>query len=192
MSKIIVIGGGPAGIMAAIKAAENGANVILFEKMNRIGRKLAITGKGRCNLTNAADIPEIIKNIPGNGKFLHSALRNFTPENTINFFEKTGLKTKVERGNRVFPESDKAADVIEVLTRKLAMLGVEVRTNAAVNEIVVEERTVSGVLYSGKFEETDAIILATGGLMLIKPGLETDIIGVAIFAVILFLQLKRK
>ncbi len=179
MSKIIVIGGGPAGIMAAIKAAENGANVILFEKMNRIGRKLAITGKGRCNLTNAADIPEIIKNIPGNGKFLHSALRNFTPENTINFFEKTGLKTKVERGNRVFPESDKAADVIEVLTRKLAMLGVEVRTNAAVNEIVVEERTVSGVLYSGKFEETDAIILATGGSSYPATGSTGDGFGMA-------------
>ena len=105
MKKIIVIGGGPAGMMAAIRAAENGAQVTLFEKNNRLGRKLSITGKGRCNLTNATDNQEIIKNIPGNGKFLNSALKNFTSNDTINFFENLGLKTKIERGNRVFPEN---------------------------------------------------------------------------------------
>ncbi len=113
--KIIVIGGGPAGMMAAIRAAEFGAEVTLFEKNNRLGRKLSITGKGRCNLTNAADTAEIIKNIPGNGKFLNSALNNFTANDTVNFFESLGLRTKIERGNRIFPESDNAAEVIDVL-----------------------------------------------------------------------------
>ena len=117
--KVIVIGGGPAGMMAAIRAAEGGAKVTLFEKNNRLGRKLSITGKGRCNLTNIADVSEVVKNIPGNGKFLFSALKNFTTADTINFFESLGLKTKLERGGRIFPQSDNAAEVIEVLTKKL-------------------------------------------------------------------------
>ena len=119
MINVAVIGGGPAGMIAAIRAAERGAKVTLFEKNNRLGRKLSITGKGRCNLTNTADVAEVVKNIPGNGKFLYSALKNFTTADTVNFFEMLGLKTKVERGGRVFPESDKAADVIEVLAKKL-------------------------------------------------------------------------
>ncbi len=113
--KVIVIGAGPAGMMAAIRAAENGANVILFERNNRLGKKLSITGKGRCNITNIADNAEVIKNIPGNGKFLYSALKNFSTADTVNFFENLGLKTKIERGGRIFPQSDNAADVIEVL-----------------------------------------------------------------------------
>ena len=119
---IAVIGGGPAGMMSAIRAAENGAKVTLFEKNNRLGKKLSITGKGRCNLTNSADMSEVVKNIPGNGKFLYSALKNFTTSDTINFFESLGLKTKVERGGRIFPESDNAQEVIDVLTRKLFSL----------------------------------------------------------------------
>ena len=121
---VAVIGGGPAGIMAAIRAAESGADVTLLEKNNQLGRKLKITGKGRCNLTNLTDINEIVKNIPGNGKFLYSALKNFTAEDTVNFFESLGLKTKVERGNRVFPASDNAADVLDALNKKLALLDV--------------------------------------------------------------------
>lgn len=164
MKKIIVIGGGPAGMMAAIRAAENGAQVTLFEKNNRLGRKLSITGKGRCNLTNATDNQEIIKNIPGNGKFLNSALKNFTSNDTINFFENLGLKTKIERGNRVFPESDNAAEVIEVLSRRLEDLKVSVRLNSKVENIISDGEKVLGVEVNGKFFDSNAVILATGGM----------------------------
>ena len=163
MKKVIVTGGGPAGMMAAIRAAENGAQVILFEKNNRLGRKLSITGKGRCNLTNAADTQEIIKNIPGNGKFLNSALNGFTSNDTINFFEDLGLKTKLERGNRIFPESDNAAEVIEVLTKKLESLNIEVRLNSRVENIISDGKKILGVEVNGKFFDCDGVILATGG-----------------------------
>ena len=164
MKKIIVIGGGPAGMMAAIRAAENGAQVILFEKNNRLGRKLSITGKGRCNLTNATDNQEIIKNIPGNGKFLHSALKNFTSEDTINFFESLGLETKIERGNRVFPASDNAADVIDVLSRKLHELNVKINLNSTVENIITDDKKILGVEVNGRFFDAEAVILATGGM----------------------------
>ncbi len=161
--KVAVIGGGPAGIIAAIRAAENGASVTLYEKNNALGRKLRITGKGRCNLTNLADINEIVKNIVGNGKFLYSALKNFSAEDTINFFENLGLKTKVERGNRVFPESDNAADVIEVLTRRLAILNVDVQFNSRVDGIFENGGKIIGVEVHKKFISADVVILATGG-----------------------------
>ena len=161
--KIFVIGGGPAGMMAAIRAAEGGAAVVLLEKNNRVGRKLSITGKGRCNLTNATDNSEIVKNIPGNGKFLFSVLKNFSSADTINFFESLGLKTKIERGNRVFPKSDDASEVIDVLLKKMAALNVEVKTDAKVDEIISEGRKVCGVLVGGKILPADAVILATGG-----------------------------
>ena len=164
MKKIIVIGGGPAGMMSAIRAAENGAQVILFEKNNRLGRKLSITGKGRCNLTNATDNQEIIKNIPGNGKFLHSALKNFTSDDTIKFFESLGLETKIERGNRVFPVSDNAADVIDVLSRKLHDLKVNVKLNSTVENIITDDKKILGVEVNDRFFDADAVILATGGL----------------------------
>ena len=160
---IAVIGGGAAGVMAAIRAAENGAQVTLFEKMPRIGRKLSITGKGRCNLTNTADIAEVVKNIPGNGKFLFSALKNFSPIDTVNFFENLGVKTKIERGGRIFPASDNAGEVIDALLRRLAILGVDVRTNSSVKEIVAENKKIRGVLVGGKVFSADAVILATGG-----------------------------
>ena len=136
MKKIFVVGGGASGIISAIRAAENGAQVILFEKMPQIGRKLRITGKGRCNLTNAADIAEIVKNIPGNGKFLFSALKNFSSADTVNFFENLGVKTKIERGGRIFPTSDDANEVIDALLRRLAILNVDVHTNSPVTEIL--------------------------------------------------------
>ena len=150
-------------MMAAIRAAENSAEVILFEKNNRLGKKLSITGKGRCNLTNSAEISEVIKNIPGNGKFLYSALKNFSTADTINFFESLGLKTKIERGGRVFPESDNAAEVIEVLTKKLALLNVDVRLNSKVTEIISDGKKILGVEVDKKFFDADKIILATGG-----------------------------
>ena len=163
MRKIIVVGGGAAGIMAAIKAAENGASVTLLEKMLQIGRKLRITGKGRCNLTNAADISEVVKNIPGNGKFLYSALKNFSPIDTVNFFESLGVKTKVERGGRIFPASDDANEVIDALIKKLAILGVEVKTNSPVKEIIAENKKIVGVNVGDKIFKADNYILATGG-----------------------------
>ena len=163
MKKIIVVGGGAAGIMAACRAAEEGAQVTLFEKMPQIGRKLRITGKGRCNLTNAADVDEIVKNIPGNGKFLYSALKNFSSADTVNFFESLGVKTKIERGGRIFPASDDAKEVIDALMKRLIILGVEVKTNSPVKEILAENKKIVGVFVGGKIFKADAVILATGG-----------------------------
>ena len=163
MKRVIVIGGGAAGMMAAIQAAKNGASVSLFEKTNHVGKKLSITGKGRCNITNFADIPEIIKNIPGNGKFLNSVLRGFNSTDVINFFESIGVKTKVERGNRVFPESDKASEVVEALMNQMISLGIEVRTNSKATDIIVTDKKVSNIKVDGKLEPADAVIIAVGG-----------------------------
>ena len=163
MKKIIVVGGGASGIMAAIRAAEGGAQVTLFEKMPRVGRKLSITGKGRCNLTNSADVEEIVKNISGNGKFLYSALKNFSSIDTVNFFENLGVVTKIERGGRIFPASDDAKEVIDALLRRLAILGVEVKTNSPVKEILSENKKIVGVIVDDKKFLADAVILATGG-----------------------------
>ena len=162
--KVVVIGGGPAGIMSSIRAAENGAEVTLFERNNKLGKKLSITGKGRCNMTNIADVQEVIKNIPDGGKFLYSALKNFSSADTIKFFENLGLQTKVERGGRVFPASDKASDVIEILSQRLAILNVDVKLNSRVTEIFTYDKKVRGVDVSGKFFDADAVILATGGM----------------------------
>lgn len=163
MKKVIVIGGGASGMMSAIQAAELGANVTLLEKMHSVGRKLSITGKGRCNLTNAADVAQVVKNIPGNGKFLFSALKAFSPVDTVNFFNRLGVMTKVERGGRVFPVSDDASEVIDALLRHLAIIGVDVRTSSSVTEIIAEDKKVRGVMVGGKVLTADAIILATGG-----------------------------
>ena len=163
MKRVIVIGGGAAGMMAAIQAAQNGARVVLLEKNNNFGRKLSITGKGRCNITNAADIPEIIKNIPGNGKFLNSVLRSFNSSDVIKFFESIGVKTKIERGNRVFPISDKASDVVNALIRHMRELCVELRTNVNVNDILTENDKIKGVRIDSDIENADAVILAVGG-----------------------------
>lgn len=163
MKKIIVVGGGPAGMMAAIVAAEGGAAVTLFEKNPRVGRKLGITGKGRCNLTNTADVEEIIKNMPGNGKFLYSALKNFSSGDTVNFFESLGVATKIERGGRIFPVSDDASEVIDALLKRMAIVGVEVKNNSPVTEIIAQGKKIVGVLVGGKKILADAVILATGG-----------------------------
>ena len=163
MKRVIVIGGGAAGMMAALQAAKSGASVILFEKTKRVGKKLSITGKGRCNITNSADIPEIIKNIPGNGKFLNSVLRSFNSNDVINFFESIGVKTKIERGNRVFPVSDKASEVVEALINQMIELGVELLTNVRVTDILVTDEKVTGIKIGNKIEYADSVILSVGG-----------------------------
>lgn len=162
---VLVVGGGPAGMMAAIAAAENGNNVTILEKMNSCGKKLLITGKGRCNITNSANIEDFFKNIPGNPKFLYSAFNNFTNEDIVKFLNNQGVKTKVERGGRVFPVSDMAKDVLNAFLRKLKKLNVKINTNCEVIEIVVEESSVKGVKLKNNTKIfADKIILATGGL----------------------------
>ena len=164
MDKIVVVGAGPAGMMAAIKAAENGASVVLLEKMKRAGKKMLITGKGRCNITNVAEVPELIKNIPGNGKFLNSCIRAFDNEDVQYFFNGIEVPTKVERGGRVFPVSDKAADVVDAMVLQLHELGVKLYTEVKVSEILVQGNKAVGVKTDdGQKFEAEAIILATGG-----------------------------
>ena len=145
--KVVIVGGGPAGMLSAIMSAKENNETIILEKMNTVGKKLRITGKGRCNITNAIDIGEFINNIPGNGKFLYSAFKNFTNQDIINLLKEEGLETKVERGNRVFPVTDSAQSVVDVLVKKLKKLGVKVITNAEVIDILVNQNKVTGVEY---------------------------------------------
>ncbi|MBO6178592.1 MAG: NAD(P)/FAD-dependent oxidoreductase [Selenomonadaceae bacterium] len=162
--RIAVIGGGAAGMMAAITAAENGAKVILLEKMPLLGKKMMITGKGRCNVTNDSPNVEIIKNIKGNGKFLYSAVNSFSPKDVMNFVENLGVPLKVERGRRVFPVSDMAKDVADAFKNRLLDLGVDIRTDMAVEKILTAENKVAGVLTKrGEKINADRAILAVGG-----------------------------
>ena len=161
---VIIIGGGPAGMLSAISSAKAGNNVTILEKMNMCGKKLLITGKGRCNITNATEIEEFINYIPGNGRFLYSAFQNFNNEDIIEMLEKSGVKTKVERGNRVFPVSDKSKDVLDALLENLKKLGVKIKTNTEVEEIIVNNNKVEGVITKNKEKIlADKVILATGG-----------------------------
>lgn len=161
--KVIVIGGGPAGMMAAITAAKNKNDVTLIEKMRTVGRKLSITGKGRCNITNHIDISDFIKNIPGNGKFLYSVFHQFTNKDLIQYFNKLGVATKVERGERVFPVSDDAMEVVNALKKELEKNGVKVLVNSEIKNIIVENNQVKGLEVNGNIMECEKIILATGG-----------------------------
>ena len=162
--KVIVIGGGPAGIMAAIKAAEQEENeVILLEKMEKLGKKLLITGKGRCNITNNIEIEDFINNIPNNGRFLYSVFKNFNNKDIINLLNREGLETKVERGNRVFPITDKASDVLSIFIKLLKKENVEILTCTKVNKIMVHDNKVIGVIANNKKIEAEKVILATGG-----------------------------
>lgn len=165
-AKIIVIGGGAAGMMAAICAARKGSPVILLEKNEKLGKKLYITGKGRCNLTNACDTDELFKNVISNPKFMYGAFYSQGNFDTINFFEEIGLRTKIERGNRVFPESDKSSDVLAVLQKELKRLGVEISYNSEAAEILVKDHCFYGVRLkgSGGTVQGDKVIIATGGL----------------------------
>ena len=163
--KVIVIGGGPAGIMAAGIAAHRGNSVVLCEKNDRLGRKILISGKGRCNITNDTDIEGLIENTPGNGNFLYSAFYTFSNQDLIEFFNQLGLETKVERGGRVFPVSDSAKDVVAALIKFLNKNNVSIRKNSPVKSIQVENGSVSGVdLTDGTVLGADSVILAVGGM----------------------------
>ncbi|MCI8641429.1 MAG: NAD(P)/FAD-dependent oxidoreductase [Clostridia bacterium] len=162
MVKVIVIGGGPAGMMSAIAAAENGNNVILIEKMESLGRKLLITGKGRCNITSSLPIEEFITNTPGNGQFLYSAFKNYTNQNIIEFLNKQGLKIKEERGNRIFPITDKSLDVLKCFKNRLKDLKVNIKYNSKVVDIILKNNKLQVKTENETFEG-DKVILATGG-----------------------------
>lgn len=159
----IVIGGGPAGLMAAITAASGGERVLLLERNNRLGKKLLITGKGRCNVTNNCTVDEVLKNIPRNGRFLYSALNAFTPDDVIAFFERNGCALKTERGNRVFPVTDKSQSVLDCLSKQIRELNVQV-VNERVTDIRITDGRVKGVMCGEKVYHSNWVILATGGL----------------------------
>lgn len=172
---VVVIGGGPAGMMAAIASAEQGNYVILIEKMSSLGRKLLITGKGRCNITSSLDMDEFIKNTPGNGSFLFSCYQEFTNQDIIDFLKKQGLDVKEERGNRIFPVTDKSLDVLKAFTKRLKELNISIKYNTSVEEILVEDNKVIGVKINdkelskdarnaeNKIIKADKVVLATGG-----------------------------
>ena len=166
MSKILVIGGGAAGMMAAVFAARNGNEVIIYEKNEKLGKKLYITGKGRCNITNAGDMETLFQSVTSNSKFLYSAFYGFTNFDVIDFFEEIGCKTKIERGNRVFPVSDKSSDVIMAMTRELQRLGVQIEYRTEVEEIVATDGVFEGIRIKGSKQiiKGDRVIIATGGL----------------------------
>ncbi len=175
MSKVVVIGAGAAGCMAAGAAAENGAEVLLLERNDKIARKVMITGKGRCNVTNnVSDVQEFISNIPGNGRFLYGAFSNFDNHDVMDFFEDYGVNLKVERGNRVFPISDKAVDVVDALNRYITDMEVRRKTERVVS-LLVENNTVKGVVTDiGNTYDADAVIVATGGLSYPRTGSTGD------------------
>ena len=163
MKRVVIIGGGAAGLMAAVIAGREGAQVTLLEKMNYLGKKMGITGKGRCNVTNAAPMSEFIKNTPGNGKFLYGAYERFSNQDLLQLLSEAGLETKVERGGRVFPASDSALDVRNTFMKLLKSYGVDVHLEEAAQEIIVEDGRVAAVKTKNGTYPADAVLVATGG-----------------------------
>ena len=163
MKRVVVIGGGAAGLMAAVIAGREGAKVTLLEKMNYVGKKMGITGKGRCNITNACDMSEFIKNTPGNGKFLYGAYERFTNEELLQVLHDAGLETKVERGGRVFPASDSALDVRNTFMKLMKHYGVDVHLEEPVKKLLVDDGVVTGVVTDKETYHADAVVIATGG-----------------------------
>ena len=194
MSKVVVIGGGPAGMFAAYFAAKNGHKVTLLEQNEKLGKKLYITGKGRCNITNASDMEDLFANVCSNEKFLYSAFYSYTNEQVVDFFENYGLRTKVERGNRVFPVSDHSSDVIATLSKALKDVGVEVKLYTKVAKLITEiyhdedgqtviaekktgvlKQLIKGVVLEDNTRIlADAIVLATGGISYPSTGATGD------------------
>lgn len=160
--KVVVIGAGAAGLMAGATAALYGASVTIIEKNKRVGRKIMITGKGRCNLANNCDVQTFINNVPVNGRFLYSAINAFTPEDTIEFFESKGLKTKTERGNRVFPASDKSVDVVDTMHDYAVESGCKIVCDTA-NALILEDGAVIGVKCEENTYYADSVIICCGG-----------------------------
>lgn len=175
MKKCIIIGGGAAGMFAAITAASEGIQVSLWEKNEKLGKKLFITGKGRCNLTNDCETEDLFRNVITNSKFLYSAFYQFNSRNLMDFFEAEGLKLKTERGGRVFPESDKSSDVIRILERKMKQLGVDVHLNWTAEKLVVENGRCRGVMdTSRRTEYADRVLVASGGCSYASTGSSGD------------------
>ena len=163
--RVLVVGGGPAGMMAAIQAAKQGNTVTLLEQNEKLGKKLFITGKGRCNVTNDCDVTELFDSVVSNKKFLYSAFYSFSNQDVKDFFEEQGLRLKVERGRRVFPASDKSSDVIKALGNALKKLEVKIRLRTRVDKVLTENDIVCGVrLSDGECLNADKVILATGGV----------------------------
>ena len=163
MKRVVVIGGGAAGLMAAVIAGREGAKVTLLEKMNYVGKKMGITGKGRCNITNACDMSDFIKNTPGNGKFLYGAYERFTNEDLLQLLHDAGLETKVERGGRVFPASDSALDVRNTFMKLMKHYGVDVHLEEPVKKLLIDDGVVTGVVTDRETYHADAVVIATGG-----------------------------
>jgi len=176
MRRVIMVGGGAAGMMAAVFAAKQGAQVDLYEKNEKLGKKLYITGKGRCNLTNNCEVEELLRNVRSNAKFLYSGFYGFTAQDAMEFFQEAGLALKTERGNRVFPVSDHAYDVTAALERSMKALGVRVHLNREVERLLIQDGEIQGVLLkeagasggsrkgSSRKALADAVVVATGGL----------------------------
>lgn len=175
MSHVIVVGGGAAGMFAAIAAAKNGHQVTLYEKNEKLGKKIFITGKGRCNITNAADMEELFDAVVTNSKFLYSSFYGYTNQNVIDFFEDAGVPVKIERGNRVFPISDHSSDVIRALEREMKKVGVKVCLNTEVKSVEAEKDKFNKVVLKDTTTQTaDACIVATGGLSYRSTGSTGD------------------
>lgn len=175
MERTVVVGGGAAGMMAAIQSARAGQQVLLLEKNEKLGKKLFITGKGRCNITNACDVSDLFSNIVTNSKFMYSSFYGFSNQDTITFFESLGLPTKTERGGRVFPVSDKSSDVIRCLEKECRRLNVEIRLHTKVMGLNIRDGTIQGVvLHSGEKIASDRVVLATGGMSYPSTGSSGD------------------
>ena len=177
MSKVLIIGGGAAGMMAGVFAARNHHEVHILEKNEKLGKKVFITGKGRCNVANACDTEELFPAVMSNPKFLYSGFYSFGPQDVMNFFEEAGVPLKVERGNRVFPQSDHSSDIIRALERELKKAGAKVHLHTTVKEIVKKpeaEKVIGVILEDGTFMEGDAVIVATGGFSYQSTGSTGD------------------